>query len=297
MSQLTNLALQPAKRRSRKPGEKPLRTGLWNTLAVVFGVIMVFPVYWMFISTIESGRDLLSINPHFFPTSFSFSSYTAVFQDPQFFGALRNTAIITFSSVLVALTIGFLGAVGVARFKFRGRNFFIISMMFVQMVPGIALILPLFFVVNDLGLVDQLLGVIIIYLVFTVPYCVWVLRAFIVNIPVELDEAAMVDGCTKLGAFVRIILPLTLPGLITAGVYSWIQTWNEFLMANIILNGGDKPNGQIWLDSFSSSPTHAANYGEQMAGAFLISLPIIILFVTLQKKLTAGLTAGAVKGG
>jgi N,N'-diacetylchitobiose transport system permease protein len=297
MSALTSTpTMQPAQKRSRAVGEKPLRTGLWNTVAVIFGAVMAFPIYWMFISTIESGRDLLSINPHFFPTSFSLASYTAVFQDPGFWPSLRTTAIITLASVALALTIGFLGAVGVARFKFRGRSFFVMAMMCVQMIPGIALILPLFFVVNDIGLVDQLLGVIIVYLVFTVPYCFWVLRAFIVNIPVELDEAAMVDGCTRLGAFVRIVLPLTLPGLITAGVYSWIQTWNEFLMVNVILNAGDKMNGQMWLDTFSASPLHGANYGEQMAGAFLISLPIIILFVTLQKKLTAGLTAGAVKG-
>jgi N,N'-diacetylchitobiose transport system permease protein len=182
-------------RRRRKPGEKPLATGLWNTLAVAFGIVMGFPIYWMFISTIESGKDLLSFTPHFFPTSFSFSDYTQVFQDPDFFQDMLNTAIITISTVLIGLLIGFLGAVSVARFKFRGRNIFIVAMMFVQMVPLLTIAIPLYFVLNDLKLLDQLLGVILIYLVFTVPYAIWVLRSFIVNIPVELDEAAMVDGC------------------------------------------------------------------------------------------------------
>ena len=296
MTELTNSSMKPAGKRVRLPGEKLLNTRLWNAVAVLFGAIMAFPIYWMFISTIESGNDLLSATPHFFPTGFSFASYKAVFQDPNFLEDLRNTAIITISSVLLGLVIGFLGAVGVARFRFKGRNFFIIAIMFIQMVPGIAIVLPLYFVANDLNLVDQLLGVVLVYLISTVPYCVWVLRAFIVNIPVELDEAAMVDGCSKFGAFMRIILPLTLPGLITAGVYMWIQTWNEFILANTLLSSDDKQTAQVWLYNFSGNPLHAANYGSQMAGALLVSLPIIVLFVIFQKKVTAGLTAGAVKG-
>lgn len=283
-------------KRQRRAGEKRGRLAAWNTVAVVFGVIMAFPIYWMLISTVESGKDLLSVTPHFFPTSFTWSEYQSVFQDPFFFEDMRNTAVITLSSVLLGLFIGFLGAVGVARFKFRGRNVFITAMMFVQMVPLLAVTIPLYFVANDFNLVDQLLGVILIYLITTVPYCVWVLRSFIVNIPVELDEAAMVDGCTRFGAFIRIILPLTIPGMITAGVFIWIQTWNEFIIANTILSSNDKQTALVWLTGFSASPMHGANYGEQMAGAFLISLPVIILFVVFQKKVSAGLTAGAVKG-
>lgn len=295
MTDLTDL-MQTSNKRRHQPGERAGMTKVWNTVAVVFGLIMVFPIYWMFISTIETGKDLLSITPHFFPTSFTLSNYDSVFKDQFFFEDLRNTAVITLSSVLLGLFVGFLGAIGVARFRFRGRNVFIIAMMFVQMVPLLAITIPLYFVANDAGLVDQLLGVILIYLVTTVPYCVWVLRAFIVNIPVELDEAAMVDGCTRVGAFVRIILPLTVPGLITAGVYIWIQTWNEFILANTVLSSNDKQTSLVWLEGFSSNPLHGANYGEQMSGAFLISIPIIVLFVIFQKKVTAGLTAGSVKG-
>lgn len=294
-SELSNV-VKVSSKRTRLPGERAGMTKLWNTVAVLFGLIMAFPIYWMFISTIENGRDLLSITPHFVPTGLSFSSYTSVFKDPFFFEDVRNTAIITVSSVLLGLFIGFLAAVGVARFRFHGRNVFIVAMMFVQMVPLLAITIPLYFVANDFGLVDQLLGVILIYLITTVPYCVWVLRSFIVNIPVELDEAAMVDGCTRFGAFVRIILPLTVPGLVTAGVFIWIQTWNEFILANTILSSNDKQTSLVWLEGFSSNPLHSANYGEQMAGAFLISLPVIVLFVIFQKKVTAGLTAGSVKG-
>ena len=295
MTDLTN-EIRISSKRVRQPGERPGMTKMWNTIAVLFGLIMAFPIYWMFISTVETGKDLLSVTPHFFPTSFTLANYTSVFKDPFFFEDLRNTAIITVSSVLLGLFIGFLGAVGVARFRFHGRNVFIVAMMFVQMVPLLAITIPLYFVANDFGLVDQLLGVILIYLITTVPYCVWVLRSFIVNIPVELDEAAMVDGCTRLGAFVRIILPLTVPGLVTAGVFIWIQTWNEFILANTILSSNDKQTSLVWLEGFSSTPLHSANYGEQMAGAFLISLPVIVLFVIFQKKVTAGLTAGSVKG-
>jgi multiple sugar transport system permease protein/N,N'-diacetylchitobiose transport system permease protein len=113
---------------------------------------------------------------------------------------------------------------------------------------------------------------------------------------VELDEAAMVDGCTRWGAFFRIILPLSMPGLVTTGVYAWIQAWNEFVLANTLLSSNNRRTSMVWLSFYSASPTHGADYGAQMAGALLVSLPVIILFVIFQRRVASGLTAGAVKG-
>ncbi|MHA6762825.1 carbohydrate ABC transporter permease [Streptacidiphilus sp. PAMC 29251] len=296
MALTTSPLLAKAFRRDGAPGEKRWMTGIWNAVAVGFAIVMGFPIYWMVLTTFESSHDLLTQNPSFWPSHFDFSSYHTIFNDPDFLPALKNTALITIGSVLLGLVIGFLAAVAVARFNFRGRNQFIIAMMVVQMVPLLTIVIPLFVVLNGVQLYDTLFGVVLAYLVFTVPYVVWTLRSFIVNIPKELDEAAMVDGCTRWGAFFRVILPLTVPGLITTGVYSWIQAWNEFVLANTFLSSTSHHTAMVWLTFYSTTPTHGADYGSQMAGALMVSLPVIIIFVFLQKRLSSGLTAGAVKG-
>jgi len=277
-------------------GRSRTMTGVWNTIALVFAVVMAFPIYWMVLTAIQPSRDVLSAHPKFWPTGLNFHSFHTVTSDPNFAPDLLNTAIITIGAVVLGLIVGFLAAVSVARFRFTGRNPFVLAMLIVQMVPLIALIIPLYIILNREGLYDQLFGVVLAYLVFTIPYVVWVLRSFIVNIPRELDEAAMVDGCTRWGAFLRVILPLTAPGLISTGVYCWIQTWNEFAIANTLLSSANKQTSMVWLTTYSASPTHGADYGAQMAGSLLISLPVIIVFVVFQKRLASGLTSGAVKG-
>ncbi|MFG2817946.1 carbohydrate ABC transporter permease [Kitasatospora sp. NPDC048365] len=284
------------KAKARATGRSSAATWIWNLLGLGFALVMAFPIYWMIITTFKTNKDLIAQDPTFWPSSFSFESYKTVLNDTEFWPSLQNTLFITLGAVAMGLIVGFLAAIGVARFNFRGRSFFIVTMLVVQMVPLLALIVPLYVVMNNAGMTGTLVGVMLAYLVFTVPYVVWTLRSFIVNIPAELDEAAMVDGCTQWGAFFRIILPLTLPGLITTGVYSWIQAWNEFIVANTLLATGGQKTAMAWLTFYATTPTRGADYGAQMAGALLVSLPVIVLFVFFQKKVSAGLTAGAVKG-
>ncbi|MEV4556060.1 carbohydrate ABC transporter permease [Kitasatospora sp. NPDC049285] len=287
---------KPKTGKVRKTGENRVMTWVWNSIGLAIAVVMGFPIYWMVITTFKTNKDLIAQDPTFWPSAFSFDSYQTIFNDTEFLPSLQNTVLITLGSVVLGLVVGFLAAVAVARFNFRGRNFFIITMLVVQMVPLLAIIVPLFVVMNGANLTGTVLGVILAYLVFTVPYVIWTLRSFIVNIPAELDEAAMVDGCTQWGAFFRVVLPLTLPGLITTGVYSWIQAWNEFIVANTLLSTGGQRTSMGWLTFYATTPTRGADYGAQMAGGLLVSLPVIILFVFFQKKVSAGLTAGAVKG-
>ncbi|GAA0669463.1 carbohydrate ABC transporter permease [Kitasatospora atroaurantiaca] len=293
---VTPLAAPKVRQKVRTTGQSRAMTWVWNTIALGFAAVMGFPIYWMIITTFKTNKDLIAKDPTFWPSTFSFESYKTIFDDPAFLPGLQNTLLITIGSVLLGLVVGFLAAVAVARFNFRGRNFFIVTMLVIQMVPLLAIIIPLFIVMKTADMTGTIFGVVLAYLVFTIPYVIWTLRSFIVNIPAELDEAAMVDGCTKWGAFFRVILPLTLPGLITTGVYSWIQAWNEFIVANTLLSSGGKQTSMIWLTFYSTTPTRGADFGAQMAGALLVSLPVIILFVIFQKKLSAGLTAGAVKG-
>ena len=216
--------------------------------------------------------------------------------DPIFVDDMRNSAIITLSAVVVSLVIGFFGALAIARFRFLGRKVFIFAVLIVQMIPLLALTIPMSLLLDDVHLKNSLLGVVIAYLMFSMPYTVWTLRTFIANVPPELDEAALVDGCSRWQTFYKIILPLVGPGLIATGVYAWILAWNEFVLANTLLLTNDKQTLMIYLLIFQSSPVHGADWSGLMAAATLTSLPVVVLFVMFQSRISAGLTRGRRQG-
>jgi len=279
-----------------RTGTRRGMTAFWNTVAMLVTAVLGFPIYWMILTTAKSNKDLISQNPTFWPRHFDFSSYSSALSDPNFGPDLLNTAMITVGCVVISLVIGLLAALAVARFSFKGRKPFIVATLVVQMVPLITLLVGLVPMMNSLKMVDKVGGVVLAYLIFTIPFVIWTLRTYIVGIPVELDEAAMVDGCTKAQAFRRVVLPLLMPGLVSTGVFAWIQAWNEFLIARVLLTSSGNQTSMVWLTFFSSTPTHGSDFGGQMAGALVISLPVIILFTLFQSRLSTGLTAGAVKG-
>jgi N,N'-diacetylchitobiose transport system permease protein len=271
-------------------------TGWWNALAVAVAVVIGFPIYWMVVSAFKTGAEINSLTPSFFPKHLTLRGFSEVLRDPIFRDNLRNSFIITLAAVAISVVIGFFGAVAIARFRFLGRKVFIFAVLIVQMIPLLALTIPLSLLLDKFNLKDTLAGVIAAYLMFTMPYTVWTLRTFIANIPKELDEAALVDGCSRWQTFYKIILPLVSPGLIATGVYGWILAWNEFVLANTLLLDNNKQTAMVYLLNFQSSPTHGADYGGLMAASTLVALPVVILFVIFQSRISAGLTAGAVKG-
>lgn len=270
-------------------------TAFWNAVAMLIAIVVGFPIYWMVLTTVKSNKDLVSQHPTFWPSHWDFSSFSSAMDD-NFGGNLWNTVVITLGSVAVSLIVGLLAALAVARFNFRGRKPFIVAILVVQMVPLITILVGLVPVLSAANLIGSVLGVILAYLIFTIPFIIWTLRTYIVGIPAELDEAAMVDGCTKIQAFRRVVLPLLAPGLVSTGVFAWIQAWNEFVMASQIMGPAQTKTAMVWLTFFSSTPAHGADYGGQMAGALIIAAPVIILFTIFQSRLSTGLTAGAVKG-
>lgn len=268
----------------------------WNALAMVLVVILGFPIYWMLITAFKTSSDINSLTPKFWPSHPSLRAFREVLHDPIFRADLRNSLAITVTAVLISIVIGFLGALAIARFRFLGRRIFIFVVLIVQMIPLLALTIPMSLLLDRLQLKNSLIGVIIAYLMFSMPYTTWTLRTFIANVPKELDEAAMVDGCSRFQTFYKVILPLVGPGLIATGVYGWILAWNEFVLANTLLIDNDKQTSMIYLLIFQSSPVHGADWGGLMAAATLTSLPVVALFVAFQSRISAGLTAGAVKG-
>jgi N,N'-diacetylchitobiose transport system permease protein len=270
-----------------------LRRSGWNALALAVFAVMVFPVYWMVSTAFKPGNDILSYTPKWFPTSPTLVHFTDAIHRPYFWDDVKNSVIITSVVVALSVVLAFLAALALAKFHFYGRKAFIVVIIAVQMIPLNALIIPLYIMLSRAGQVNQLTGVIVTYLTFVLPFCVWTLRGFMLGVPKELEEAAMVDGSTRFGAFVRILLPLVAPGLVATSVFAFIQAWNEYLIAYVLLSSPEKQTLTVWLASFTTS--RGTDWGGLMAGATLTAIPVVIFFVALHRKIAFGLTAGAVK--
>ncbi|MBO7938715.1 carbohydrate ABC transporter permease [Streptomyces antibioticus] len=265
----------------------------WNLVGLFVFVVAGFPVYWMLNTAFKPAKDAIDPDPSLLPTGMTLSNFGRALDIADFWGPVWRSLVVSVTVVVIGIVIGLLAALAISRFAFRGRKIVIVGILAVQMVPLVAMIIPVFLLLNDLNQYDRLSGLIITYLTFVLPFTVWTLRGFIVNIPKELEEAAMVDGCTRTGAFVRVVFPLLAPGMVATSVYAFIQAWNEYLYALMLLSQKNQ-TATVWLGNFTTK--HGTEYAPMMAGATLMAVPIVALFLLVQRKMAAGLTAGAVKG-
>ena len=219
----------------------------WNVLGLLVLAVMVFPVYWMVATAFKPGQQILSYTPHWIPRPPTLSNFRDAINQPFFWDAVRNSLIVVTAVVALSVVLAFLASLALAKFHFYGRKAFIVLILGVQMVPLAALIIPLYIMMSRLGQVDKLTGVIAMYLTFVLPFTVWTMRGFLLGIPKELEEAAMVDGATRFGAFVRVLLPLVGPGLVATSIFAFIQAWNEFLIAYVFLHTPEKQTLMVWL--------------------------------------------------
>jgi N,N'-diacetylchitobiose transport system permease protein len=273
---------------------RELRRIGWDGVAVLFFLLMIFPIYWMVTTAFKPGRDILTLTPVWVPLRPTLDNFAGAIAQPFFWNDVLNSILIVSATVLVSVGLAFLAALAVARFRFRGRAAVLAMLIGIQMVPLSALVIPIFLFYDSLELVDTLLAVVLTYLAFVLPFMTWTLRGFIVNVPVEMEEQAMTDGCSRTGAFFRIVFPLVAPGLVATSVYAFIQAWNEYLIAYVLLRSGAHQTLTVWLASFTTS--HGTDWGGLMAGATLTGLPVVAFFLALQRYIASGLTAGAVKG-
>jgi N,N'-diacetylchitobiose transport system permease protein len=264
-----------------------------NVLGLLVLAVMIFPVYWMVATAFKPGRDILRINPKFVPSPATLANFDDAIHRPYFWDNVKNSLIIVCAVVLLSLAIGFLAALAIARFNFYGRRAFIAVIIGVQMIPTAAMIIPLYILLARADQVDRLTGVIVTYLTFVLPFTVWTLRGFVMGIPKDLEEAAMVDGCARFGAFMRVLVPLIAPGLVATSIFAFVQAWNEFIFAYVLLSSQENQTLTVWLASFTT--LRGTDWGPLMAGATLTSLPVVIFFAIVQRRVTFGLTAGAVR--
>jgi N,N'-diacetylchitobiose transport system permease protein len=273
---------------------RPLMTWLANIVGILATAVLVFPVYWLVTTAFKRGKDMQTYVPHFLPFPGTLQHFRDALHKPYFLHSLLNSAIVTFSVVVLAMFVAFFAAIAIARTKFRGRKAYIVLIMGIQMIPQTALILPLYLLLVHGGLNDRLIGLVVTYMTFILPFAVWTLRGFVVNVPKDLEDAAMIDGCSRVGAFMRVTFPLIAPGLVATSIFSFIQAWNEYIYAYVLLQKADHQTVNVWLANFITS--RGVDFGGLMAGATIIAIPIVIFFLFVQKYVATGLTAGAVKG-
>jgi N,N'-diacetylchitobiose transport system permease protein len=269
------------------------RTG-WNVLGIAVFIVLVFPVYWMVTTAFKEDDEIVGAKPAWLPLHPTTSHFANATHQPYFWADVRNSVVIVVVTVAISMVLAFLAAVALAKYRFSGRKLFLVLVIGIQMLPQAGLIIPLYVVLARYHQVNALSGVIITYMTFVLPFSVWTLRGFIVGIPRELEEAALVDGNSRLGAFVRILLPLVAPGLVATSVFAFITSWNEYIFARVLLNDQSKQTVTVWLSYFLGSSKHT-DWGALMAGATLTAIPVVVFFVLVQRKIAFGLTAGAVK--
>ena len=282
-----------APRRGRPRSRR--RRWAWDLLGIALFVVLVFPVFWMVSTAFKPDDEISSLTPTWLSTSPTLDHFRDAINRPYFWDTVKNSLIVVCVSVLASIVIAFVAAVALAKYRFAGRKVFIVLMIGILMLPPAGLIIPVYVVLARYGLTNTLTGVILTYLTFTLPFAVWTLRGFILGIPKELEEAAMVDGSSRLGAFVRILLPLVAPGLVATSVFAFITAWNEFIFASVILTDQSNHTTTVWLSYFLGTSRNT-DWGALMAASTLTAIPVVVFFLLVQRRIAFGLTSGAVRG-
>ncbi|MDR2974569.1 MAG: carbohydrate ABC transporter permease [Propionibacteriaceae bacterium] len=297
---MSTTAVAPVKKNSVS-GRKRTSNILYSIVGVIVFFFSAFPVYWMISSSFMSNNKIRAATPTWFPGpgDFTLENYrTAIFDDhrAQFLPALWNSIQVTFLTLIICLVVAFLASVAVGRYFFKGRKAFIVAILIIQMIPGEAMMITYFRMMDGVHLTENVVGLMLIYLASVLPFTIWTLRGFVTSVPAELEESAMVDGCSRGKAFWKVTFPLLAPGLVSTGVFAFIQAWNEFNMALIMMTLPQNMTLPVWLRTYLLAEHGITDWGGLMAGSTLVAIPVVIFFMIVQGRMTGGLTAGAVKG-
>ena len=255
-------------------------------------IFFLLPAYWMISTAVDPAAAIRGGNV--LPQGFTLGHFERVLGEAGFGRFMANSALVATVTVGLSALLALLAATAVARFRFRSRTAILIMILVAQMVPLEALVIPLFLQARNLQMLNSLLGLSIVYLAFSVPFAVWMLRGFVAAVPIEVEEAAYIDGASWNRMFWSILFPLVAPGLVATSVFAFITAWNEFIFALTFLQDDQKFTVAIGLQRFFGQ--HSADWGPIMAASTLITVPVIIFFVAVQRSLVSGLSAGAVKG-
>ena len=277
---------------------RPVRRSLRltaNLAGVVAFLLCAFPVYWMVNSSFLPRNKIRNPDPTWVPFGGTLDNYRTVFEGDQFVNALKISLMVTVLTIVAALAFAFIAAVAVSRFRFRGMKSFIVTLLVIQMIPVEGLFISQYKMLEGFDLLNTVVGLSIVYVAAVLPFTIWTLRGFVSGVPYELEEAAMMDGCSRVQAFFRVTFPLLAPGLVATGVFGFIQAWNEFTLALVVMTREDRRTLPLWLSTFTDV-NRGTDWGGIMAGSTLIAIPVVVFFLIVQGRMVSGLTSGAVKG-
>jgi multiple sugar transport system permease protein len=287
-------AERPRVAERRGPRRRWVRPVLLWLAVVVICIFCLFPFYWLINVSLKSGTDLSQAD--LVPPNPSLDNYQSIFENSDFTSALRNSTIVTGITTFLALLVGSFAAYALARLRFPMKFLLLAVILSISTFPPIAIATPIFEIWNDIGLYNTYAGLIIPYLAFALPLCIYILASFFKEIPKELEEAALVDGATHFEAFRKVVLPLAAPGLVTAGLLTAFFVWNEFLLAVTLTSSPSAFTVPVAVNNFQGSQLFEVPLGTISAASVVITIPLVILVIIFQKRIVAGMTAGAVKG-
>jgi len=261
---------------------------------LVLVLFSVLPLLWGVSTALKEEADVYAFPPSWVPSPMTFENFIGVFQNPDLIRSFFNTLIVASATTVVALVVGVLGAYGFSRYRFPGRNTLLWSVLFIQLFPRVVVIVPFFVTLRNLELMNTYQGLVLVYLMAIFPIAIWMIKGFFDNLPREIEEAAIVDGCSLPQLLWLVVIPMSKPALAAVAMYSFILAWNEFLFALVFTNGLDKRPLSVALAFFIDE--NGIRWGELMAASVVMSIPAVLVFMLSQKLLVRGLSEGAVKG-
>lgn len=288
-----------AKRRTLRLGQKTADRIWWWACQILLIALLIgiaFPFYWTVVTTLKTSKEQFAKVPAFLPHPLTLDNYKWVFEHEDFMRSLRNSLILAPLGAIGAVVLTTSFGYSLARYEYRGKKGIIGFLVITQMLPGVLTIVPLFVVFSKLKLVNTYLGLLLGYWTFSVPFSALMLRSFFQSFPVELEEQAQIDGCSRLGAFLRITLPLTIPGIVTVALFAFIGVWNDLLFALTLTRDLDAMTAAVFLNNMITQQYSSTNWGGMIAIGSVLTIPVVVFFVFLQKTIITGMTAGAIKG-
>jgi multiple sugar transport system permease protein len=260
----------------------------------IYLLIMVFPLYWIIITSLKPQKDIFSFPLKYWPERFTLDNYVHIFKISKFHIYIGNSLLVAISSAIIVLVIAILSAYVLARFKFRGHRQIMLAFFATQMLPGFVALAPLYLMMSNMGLINNRISLVLMYTVGLIPFSTIMLRGFFERIPSSLEEAAMIDGCSRWTALVRIIIPVMLPGIASTFIFAFVQNWNELFLAVMFIDNDALKTLPVAMNSFILK--FDVDWGAMSAGAVLSIIPTILLFAFAQRFIVEGLTQGAEKG-
>lgn len=278
---------------SHKAKKRWLLAGRIFILALYL-LIVLLPIYWMFITSIKTPAAINTLDLQYFPTEPTLDNYRTVLEGSNFMVYLKNSVFVSLMTGIIVLFVAITGGYGLARYRYRGKKFTMLGFLMTQMIPITLILVPMFLIFNSVNLGDTLASLIILYVVLNVPFCVITMQGFFINIPVAIEEAAAIDGCSKIQLMVRVVLPIMLPAIVAVFIFAFIGAWNDLLGGVMFINSELKKTIPVGLSAYVGQ--FAIKWGEMSAGGILALLPSAVLFAFAQKYIVEGMTSGSVKG-